>query len=169
MHTWTKIRYKLEKEYLAESLRGHIRYFCTSYTYCPDHEGRAAILLDNKEIISGGYYNQWVKAHLLPQDETLERRLHEEMPFMDDTAVKLGMFDQRCFYEAFNEFDNQSIEKSLASENLLVRIFAVLDRRVGKRTLKKIGENIENEPEMFRVFYEIRMNGEKEKETKNMV
>ena len=169
MHTWTKIRHKLENEYLAESLRGHIRYFCTSYTYSPDHDGRAAILLDDKEIISGGYYNQWVKAHLLPHDETLDRRLHEEMPFMDDTAVKLGMFDQRCFYEAFDIFDNQSIEKSLASENLLVRIFAVLDRRVGKRTLKKIGENIENEPEMFRVFYEIRMNGEKEKETKNMV
>ena len=123
----------------------------------PDHEGRAAILLDNKEIISGGYYNQWVKVHLLPQDETLERRLHEEMPFMDDTALKLGMFDQRCFYEAFNIFDNQSIDKSLVSENLLVRIFAVLDRRVGKRTLKKIGENIENEPETFRVFYEIRI------------
>ena len=80
---------------------------------------------------------------------------------MDDTAVKLGMFDQRCFYEAFNIFDNQSIDKSLASENLLVCIFAVLDRRVGKRTLKKIGENIENEPEMFRMFYEIRMNGDK--------
>ena len=93
----------------------------------------------------------------MPQNETLDRRLHEEMPFMDDTSLKLGIFDQRCFYEAFNIFDNQSIEKSLASENLLVRIFAVLDRRVGKRTLKKIGENIENEPETFRVFYEIRI------------
>ncbi len=160
MHTWTKIRHKLENEYLAESLRGHIRYFCTSYTYCPDHEGRAAILLDKQEIISGGYYNQWVKAHLLPHDEKLEMRLKNEMPFMDDTAVKLGMFDQRCFYEAFNEFDNQSIDKSLASENILVRIFAVLDRRVGKRTLKKIGRNIENEPKTFRVFYDIRMNAE---------
>ena len=158
MHTWTKIRHKLENDYLAENLKGHIRYFCTSYTYCPDHEGRAAILFDNKEIISGGYYNQWVKAQLLPNDETLERRLHEEMPFMDNTAVKLGMFDQRCFYEAFHEFDNQSIEKSLASENILVRIFAVLDRRVGKRTLKKIGENIDNEPETFRIFYDIRIN-----------
>ncbi len=160
MHTWTKIRHKLENEYLAESLRGHIRYFCTSYTYCPDHEGRTAILLDNKEIVSGGYYNQWVKAHLLPHDKTLERRLHEEMPFMDDTAIRLGMFDQRCFYKAFDIFDNQSIEKSLSSENILVRIFAVLDRRTGKRTLKRIGEKIENQSETFRVFYDIRMNAE---------
>ena len=35
-------RSKLEKEYLAESLRGHIQYFATSYSKCPDHEGRAA-------------------------------------------------------------------------------------------------------------------------------
>ena len=83
------------------------------------------------------------------------------MPFMDDTAVKLGMFDQRCFYEAFHIFDNQSIEKSLVSENIIVRIFAVLDRRVGRRTLRKIGENIENEPETFRMFYDIRMNADK--------
>ena len=86
---------------------------------------------------------------------------------MDDTAVKLGMFDQRRFYEAFNEFNNQSIEKSLASENILVRIFDVLDRRVGKRTLKKIGENIEKEPETFLVFYDIRMNAKDETEGEN--
>ncbi len=164
MKKWTNIRHKLENEYLAQSLRGHIRYFCTSYSYCPDHEGRAAILLDNKEIISGGYYNQWVKAHLLPQDEKLEQRLHREFPFMDDTALRLGMFDQRCFYEAFDEFDNQSIEKSLASENMLVRIFAVLDKRVGKRTLKRLGEDIENEPEVFRLFYDIRVDAEDKRE-----
>ena len=42
-----------------------------------------------------------------------------------------GCFDNIFFYEAFHEFDNQSIEKSLVSENPLVRIFALLDRRLG--------------------------------------
>lgn len=32
-----------------------------------------------------------------------------------------GCFDNWFFYEAFGIFDNQSIEKSLASENSLVR------------------------------------------------
>ncbi len=151
MHRWTKIKHKLENEYLAENLRGHITYFCTSYSRCPDHEGRAAILLDNKEIVSGGYYKQWSNAHLVPDNETFEER-------MNTTAVQLGMFDNQYFYKAFEEFDNQSIEKSLASTNMLIRIFAVLDRRVGKRTLSKIGENIKNEPEIFRTFYNIRVN-----------
>lgn len=79
---------------------------------------------------------------------------------MDNTALEYGQFDQRCFYNAFNEFDNQSIECSLNSENLLIRIFAILDRRIGKRTLNKLRENIENEPKVFQKFFFIRMDAE---------
>lgn len=161
MRRWSKIRNKLENEYLAYSLRGHIQYFATSYSRCPDHEGRAAILLDGKEIISGSYWEQWSKANLLPKDETLETRLKNEFPFMDNTAVKYGQFDQRCFYNAFNEFDNQSIEHSLISENMLVRIFAILDKRIGKRRLEKMSAGISDEADIFQLFYHIRTKFEK--------
>lgn len=160
MHTWSAIRHKLEKEYLAGSLKGHIRYFATSYSKCPDHEGRASILFDGKEIIEGSYYEQWSKAHLLPKDEKYRIRTSYEFPFMDDIAVQFGQFDQRRFYSAFYEFDNQSIEKSLSSENALVRIFALLDRRTGKRRLLSMKESIENEGEIIRTFFKIRADAE---------
>lgn len=133
MSSWSGIRKKLETEYLAPSLQGHIQYYATSYSRSPDHEGRAAIRYDGKEIIKGCYYNNWIKADLFPKDEKYEKRMKEEFAFMDDAALRLGIFDQRCFYNTFAEFDQQSIEMSLKSENLIVRIFAVLDRRVGKR------------------------------------
>ena len=155
MAAWSAIRKKLEKEYLAESLRGHIQYFATTYRESHDQEGRAAILLDGKEIMSGGYYKRWSVEHLFPKDEKYEERMREEISFMDDTALKLGVFDQRCFYCAFDEFDNQSIEESLKSENLIVRIFAILDRRVGKRRLLAMQNGISEEPEMFQLFYSI--------------
>lgn len=161
MATWSGIRNKLENDYLAESLRGHIQYFATSYRKVLDQEGRAAIRYDGKEIIKGCYFNNWMKAHLFPKDDTYEKRMNVENAYMDDTAMRLGVFDQRCFYRAFDEFDNQSIEKSLISENLLVRIFAILDRRVGKRKLKEIRENILDEPVTFQEFYAIRVNAEK--------
>ena len=103
---------------------------------------RAGRLLryNGKEIIKGNYWNQYVKAHLFPKDDTYERRMHEGFPFVDNTALELGVFDQRCFYQAFDEFDNQSIDKSLVSDNLIVRIFAILDRRVGKRRLISMRE-----------------------------
>ena len=160
MSTWSGIRKRMESEYLAESLRGHISYFATSYSKSPDHEGRAAIRYDGKEVIKGGYYQNWTKAEFFPKDEKYERRMSQEFAYMDDTAIKLGVFDQTCFYEAFKEFDNQSIVKSLCSENLLVRIFAVLDRRVGKRKLISMKETIENEPDTFKEFFAIRMNAD---------
>ncbi|MDE5577201.1 MAG: hypothetical protein K2J11_07425, partial [Oscillospiraceae bacterium] len=75
-------------------------------------------------------------------------------------AMDMGLFDQRCFYEAFVEFDNQSIEKSLASENLLIKILALLDRRVGKRRLEKMKAEMEAEPSVIRMFYTIRVDAE---------
>ncbi|EHO49657.1 hypothetical protein HMPREF9099_02844 [Lachnospiraceae bacterium oral taxon 082 str. F0431] len=160
MSTWSGIRKRMESEYLAESLKGDISYFATSYSRSPDHEGRAAIRYDGKEIIKGCYYHNWTKAESFPKDEKYERRMREEFAYIDDTAIKLGVFDQRCFYRAFDEFDNQSIEKSLYSENMLVRIFAVLDRRVGKRKLISMKESIENEPDSIKEFFAIRMNAE---------
>ena len=160
MSTWSGIRKKLESEYLAESLKGDISYFATSYSRSPDHEGRAAIRYKGKEIIKGCYYYNWTKAASFPKDEKYERRMREECAYMDDTAIKLGVFDQICFYRAFKEFGNQSIERSLCSENLLVRIFAVLDKRVGKRKLISMKENIENEPDSIKEFFAIRMDAE---------
>ena len=128
MATWSGIRKKLETEYLAQSLQGHIQYYVTSYSKSPDHEGRAAIRYDGKEIIKGCYWNNWSKAGMFPQDEKYEKRIKVENAYMDDVAIKLGIFDQRCFYNAFAEFDNQDIETSLKSENLIVKIFAVLGK-----------------------------------------
>ena len=75
--SWSGMRSKLENEYLAASLRGHIQYYATSYNKCPDHEGRAAIRFDGKEIIAGCYYNNWFKAALFPRDARYERRMKE--------------------------------------------------------------------------------------------
>ncbi|WP_455526108.1 SF0329 family protein [Peptostreptococcus stomatis] len=160
MATWSGIRKKLENEYLAKSLQGHIQYYATTYSRSHDHEGRAAIRYDGKEIIKGCYWYNWTKAGQFPKDEKYERRMREENAFMDDTALKLGVFDQRSFYAAFQEFDQQSIEKSLKSENLIVRIFAVLDRRVGKRRLLMMKDTIEQEPNTFKEFYAIRARAE---------
>lgn len=160
MATWSGIRKKLESEYLAKSVQGHIQYYATTYSRSHDHEGRAAIRYDGKEIIKGCYWYNWTKAGQFPKDEKYERRMREENAFMDDTALKLGVFDQRSFYAAFQEFDQQSIEKSLKSENLIVRIFAVLDRRVGKRRLLMMKDTIEQEPNTFKEFYAIRARAE---------
>lgn len=160
MAAWSGIRHKLENDYLAQSLRGHIQYYCTTYSKSPDKNGRASIRLDGEELVSGCYWHMYGKAHLFPRDETYAKRMQWGLSVMDDTALKLGVFDQTCFYRAFDIFDNQSIELSLSSDNLIVRIFAVLDRRVGKRRLIQMRDNLDRNEEIFNLFYAIRANAE---------
>lgn len=160
MYSWSSIRRKLENEYLALSLRGRIQYFVTRYKFSHDQEGRAAILLDGEEVLRGNYYNKFFKSDLFPRDEKYLSRIRNEYSYIDEVALELGCFDQRSFYLSFKEFDNQSIEDSLKSDNLLVRIFAILDRRIGKRRLVKMRNEIENEPEIFQFFYNVRVEAE---------
>ena len=87
--------------------------------------------------------------------------MHREFAYIDEIALKLGVFDQRCFYRAFDEFDNQDIDDSLNSDDLIVRIFAILDRRVGKRRLVKIKDMLNEDDEIFNMFYAIRIDAEK--------
>lgn len=163
--TWSGIRNKLENDYLCPALRGHIQYFATSYSKSADHEGRAAIRMDGIEILRGDYYTYfdqvWAKFHQL-RSTTLKDlgSAKEAIDLAHAHALDQGTFDQKVFYEAFWIFDNQSIEKSLVSENPLVRIFALLDRRLGKRRLLALEESMEEELDWVRVFYVIRMQAE---------
>ena len=164
MSTWSGIRNKLENDYLCPALRGHIQYFATRYWESHDQTGRATIRLDGVEVLRSNYYayeqNYWNRYQALRRegigqdDRTAPFRLAHEGTLND------GCFDNGFFYEAFHEFDNQSIEKSLVSKNPLVRILALLDRRLGKRRLLALEESMEQELDWVRAFYVIRMQAE---------
>ena len=48
----------------------------------------------------------------------------------------------------------------MKSDDLIVRIFAVLDRRVGKRRLVAMHAELDPQQEIFNMFYSIRINAE---------
>lgn len=147
MQRWSYIRNQLEQEYLAESLKGRIRYFVTTYRKSHDQEGKAVILLDGREIVSGDYWH-------------MEHPDFFAYTQVDADRLERGAFDQHSFYAAFAELNGQSIDESLVSDNLLVRIFAILDRRTGKRRLLAMQERMQQEPEALRYFYRLRSEAE---------
>lgn len=163
MATWSGIRAKLENDYLAPVLRGRIQYFATTYKKCHDREGRAAICLDGEEILKSGYYQKmFAQSRELGklQKEQPELTCSESWCMSFDEALNAGEFDQRNFYAAFQEFDNQSIEESLISDDPIVRLFAVLDRRVGKRRLLSLKKEMGQELEWLRPFCILRLEAE---------
>ena len=147
---------KLEDDYLARSLRGRIQYFATAYRESHDGDkGRVAIRLDGNEILKGNTFDKYDKIY-----QAWRELNRESWKKSASIALERGGFDQYSFYVAFEEYDNQSIEASLESANALVRLWAVLDRRVGKRRLQGLGEKMKQEIDFVRFFYMIRMEAE---------
>lgn len=64
------------------------------------------------------------------------------------------------FCTALECYRSQSIELSIQSPDPIVRMFAILDRRLGKRTLLKLKDNIDDQPELLRQFYMLRIEAE---------
>lgn len=61
------------------------------------------------------------------------------------------------FAEALEAYRNQDIRESIQSHNPIVKMFALLDRRVGVRTLEKMETSIQEEPEWVQQVYEFRV------------
>ncbi len=163
MATWSGIRKKLENEYLAQSLKGHVQYFVTAYSKCPDHEGRVAVRYDKKEIFRTnnfeGYWNECtIRYKLFGNNENMS--WDECCSAAKKQAAGSGKFEKCEFLNAFAEFDNQSIERSLNSDNAIVRMFALLDKRVGKRRLIAMKDKMQNEQGWIKCFYILRMTAE---------
>jgi hypothetical protein len=132
---WSKTKKQLEN-FICESLKGRIEFFCSNYRM-HDGIGRAYITVDGKEV-----YNMC----------TLKRDYYRN--------PKDGEFSQVEFLQATVQYLNGSVQDSLKSDNLLVKLLAILDRRVGKRTLIGLADTIKNEDGIIQYFYKLRCGAE---------
>lgn len=139
--SWSKIRKILEEDRLCPFLRGRVQYFMTHYHHAHDEYGRFCVRVDGKEYVCSCFGDYWY-------GKRAEQR-------------ELGIFPVWEVGEAINAYmDDLSVDEALASENLLVRMLAVLDRRVGKRRLPQLAAAMENEPEWLQFFYRLRLEAE---------
>ncbi|BCN29226.1 SF0329 family protein [Anaeromicropila herbilytica] len=60
------------------------------------------------------------------------------------------------FYGAANAFLSTPIEESLESKDILINIFALVDRRVGKKRLQDMREMMKLKHPIVQYFYELR-------------
>ena len=175
--SWSGIRKILEQDRLCEALEGRVRYFVTKYNDAHDESGRFAVLIDDVEVIRGNqflYYqkylpveNQMKKEREIPRrqwnghgfDNEEENEIIEKE--IESLMLECGEIDVGQFTSAIEDYLNSSINDSLTSDNPFVRMFAILDRRVGKRTLKEVSAKVEEQPEWLKNFYILRLHEEK--------
>ena len=176
--SWSGLKKELEKDLLCEALKGRVTYFSTSYRRSDDGmESRFAISVDKNEIFGAKSANESVKyfhyGNELKEFLQIPTTKTKYVSYFNrtDECIRAEEFVRKvaqsnCDYttneifHSLNSYKKSTIEDSLNSEDPIVRMFAILDRRVGKRTLKKLKSEVKYQPKWLQFFYYLRFEAE---------
>lgn len=141
--SFSKIKKELETEWLAESLKGRVRYSLTKYRKSHDSNyGRVEIWLDDQLVLNSGDLSSILKHGFVYSD--------------GDKHLAAGDITTEQFYDAYYQYINQSIDENIHSDNPLIRLFALFDRRLGKRRLSEVKNEIIGDAQWMEPFYQFR-------------
>lgn len=156
--SWAGLNRQLT-DLLCDELKGRLSYFLTRYHQVHNAYGRAAILLDKRELVCFS----WIEMY---RQEADLNRVWKETGVWDPSDFQLkekwdadAAYSDMDFLSAAAAFLQTPIGEALGSDNYIVRILAILDRRLGKRTLRKIKEEgaYQSLPSWVRQFYDLRL------------
>jgi len=149
-------------ERLCPELRGRVSYFLTRYHDVHNAYGRAAVRLDGKELVCFSWIEQYHQEKVVAEamGQQPESEYEQVRQGLKSKWNKYCIYCEMDFLDAVLRFRSMTIQEALRSENAIVRVLAILDRRVGSRMLRRIDvERVyESEPEWVRQFYELRLN-----------
>ena len=152
--SWSNLK-KQMNDLLCDSLKDKISYFYTSYHEVHNAYGRATINYCKKEMVAFS----WVEMYKQEQEVS---QLYQEGKKVSYGELEKGKWMPECklcdadFINSLTIYLKTDIAISLHSDNYLLRVFAYMDRRVGKRTLIKIKDDVEKLPDWVKQFYRIR-------------
>ncbi|MBC5786961.1 SF0329 family protein [Clostridium facile] len=161
--SWSGMRNYLEQEMLADSLKGRVQYFCNSFRKTDGFElieirvdGRARKRFSWQTTAFQHYREKQKQCHdYTPRDAWIEFHKFIRLPVEEREE-----FTDEEFCEALKIYRSLSIQESLYHSNPIVRMFAILDRRVGKRSLLKLSQQIQKQPHWLQYFYCLRLKAE---------
>lgn len=76
--------------------------------------------------------------------------------YANEIITAQAVLSKSDFYEAANKFLTSSIEESLESKDILLNIFAIIDRRLGKKRILGLEERVNLKHPIVGYFYELR-------------
>ncbi|MCL5887458.1 MAG: hypothetical protein M1617_04025 [Actinobacteria bacterium] len=147
------------KSFLAPSLADRVDFTVTSYRKAHDSFGHAEVLVDGAPVTNFCSIKKGMRACVRWDDES-SRCI--PAPDYDPHAADFGQWD---FIVAAGFYLTRPVRESLdgvedAPDHLhtatIRRCLALMDRRVGKRTLQRMAGQMTDAPEIVRFFYELR-------------
>ena len=162
--SWSGMRKYLEQEMAADIWKGRLRYNCSTAVGM-DGCRLFEVVIDGRcfKRFSWETVNSWfIEKGYAEKPERMEIRdywdgfwdLMEKHPMPTRTEYTDGEF---C--DALEKYRKSDIMAGIRSPDPIVRMFALFDRRVGKRTLEKLEEETRDWPDWLQELYRMRMKG----------
>lgn len=170
---WSKVKKKLDS-FICDSLRNRVQFTVTNYRKTHDQLGRAFITVDKKEVLNmctiiSNREMYWKEIEIRNaksiEYDVYNRKENYQIGIQAHEMTKAeGIFAQYDFFDAVEQYFHLPIEKALKSDDMVIKILSLIDRRVGKRTLQGMRESMENEKEIIQYFYNLRYEADVKKE-----
>jgi hypothetical protein len=165
---WSKLK-QLVEDRMADSLQRRVEVYYTRYRTMKDEYGRGWITLDKSEIVRMSDHD------FINQRDEAERQIEKGSIAFDGQYVDVtygyaaprgtsfvhqqGIYGGWEFTRSLWKSLSLSIEDALYSENVIIRAFAMLDSRLGKRRLRALHLGDDEHP-LVRQFYDLRCEAE---------
>jgi hypothetical protein len=161
--SWSNLKKRLEQEFLCEKLRKRVDYFLTSYHNVHNCCGRASVRIDKIDVVCFSWdkeFQQHQDMWQYKKNETKSNHINWDDIYVihQDEWYEKGVICDGEFIEAVLIFLKTPIEEAIASKNLLIKLLAIVDRRIGKRRLVELKDKGDylNYPNWLKQFYELR-------------
>ena len=160
MGSWNGLRKYLEEDILADCLKGRV---CWRYEGPVNGDGASAFEVYVDNTLAKRFSMEMVACAcgLQAEDRKSSRRFwdvywaQKELPLLSRCE-----FDDEDFALALGEYRCLDAQEAIASDDPLVRMFAVLDRRISRRALEKLAGDMHGQPAWLHPFCRLRLEAE---------
>lgn len=144
---WSKLKSRV-KSRICPELRDRIDFHATAYRRAHDDVERVWITIDGETVFTCKYY-----LHHRASAEAFQCGVTGAA--IRSILREVEIHDPKDFGNAMRSYLDLSIQDALASPNGLIKAFAIVDRRLGKRLLARL-ELSRTEHSLVKTFYRLR-------------
>lgn len=165
---WSKLR-KTVNDLLADSVKNRLQFHVTRYS-SGSTMARGWITWDKKEIVNFSTVEKYMEyfkvAHQIQEingcadfrDPSQKEGYYTALEESKEILRQKGVFSRFDFYDSLVDYLELSIEDAMKSENPIIEAVSMLDRRLGKRRLREVGNHLKHP--LAKMFYELRCEAE---------
>jgi len=162
---WSQLKKRIEGNFAA-SVASRVEVWTTRYRGTPDGDGEGWVTIDKQRVSSMGTYTYLAKSYRetdrLRQesgctnyfDPAQSEGYCDAAREADRLVKKEGHFALWDFNQALFGSLSLSIDDAIQSDNPIIRAFATLDRRFGKRRLRAFDDS--GETALVQILYRFR-------------